>query len=179
MSMPNHSSVLASLLLALSVSPMIASDAAENLGHELSPALGQEIEHYTGSVVSPDGSGLSLGIGTVSAGKLLYETRCMTCHGMNGQQPGNELAGGIGSLSSPHPVRTVGSFWPHATTLYDYIARAMPYNEEKSLTVDEVYSVTAYILYLNGILNDDAHLNEKSLPAITMPNQNGFIERHD
>ena len=172
----NRASLCAATLIALFVSAMAFGGDSGDLGHEQSPALGQQIEGYTGSIISPGGSGLLPGDGTVTGGKFLYETQCMACHGVDGQQPGNQLAGGNGSLSSPRPLKTVGSFWPYAPSLYDYIARAMPYNQEKSLTVDEVYAVTAYVLHLNGILNDDAHLTEKSLPGIVMPNRNGFIE---
>lgn len=179
MSMFNRSSQLATILLSLLASSLTLAGANRDLGHDQRPALGQQIQDYTGSIVSPDGSGLPPGNGTVSTGKAVYETRCVACHGTLGQQTGIELAGGTGSLTSLRPLRTVGSFWPYATTLYDYIARAMPYNQEKSLTVDEVYAVTAYVLYLNGILNDDVSINEKSLPGILMPNRQGFVELYN
>ena len=82
----------------------------------------------------------------------------------------------MGSLAGDRPLRTVGSFWPYATTLFDYIARSMPYNEQRTLSADEVYAVSAYVLKLNGILSDDAILNEKTLPKVKMPNREGFIE---
>jgi hypothetical protein len=179
MSTPNRSSQLAAVLLSLLVPSLTLGGTNKDLGHDQLPALGQQIQDVRGSIVSPDGSGLPPGNSTVSTGKALYESRCVACHGTLGQEKGNELAGGMGSLSSSRPLRTVGSFWPYATTLYDYIARAMPYNEEKSLTVDEVYAVTAYVLYLNDILAIEASVGEKTLPGIVMPNQQGFIELYD
>ncbi len=162
--------------LTLLVSSQSSSGAGNNPGVDQSPNLGVQIDGYSGSIISADGSGLPIGSGTVAGGKALYETRCASCHGADGQQPGNQLVGGIGSLATPRPFKTVGSFWPYATTLYDYIARAMPYNEEKSLDANQVYSITAYVLNLNGILPGDAALNEESLPDIVMPNRQGFIE---
>lgn len=160
----------------LLVSSLECAGDSGNPGHSLSPGLGQQTNSYTGSIVSPDGSGLPDGNGTVRDGKILYETHCAACHGINGQLPGNQLVGGKGSLSTENPLKTVGSFWPYATTLYDYIARAMPYNQAKFLSVNEVYAITGYVLNLNDILDDDAIVNEKSLPEIVMPNQEGFIE---
>ena len=101
---------------------------------------------------------------------------CLACHGPAGEQPGNQIAGGIGSLPTMRPLKTVGSFWPYATTLYDYVARAMPYNEEKSLSPDEVYAVTAYVLNLSGIIGESAVLDQQSLIEVKMPNRDGFIE---
>ena len=160
----------------LMLSSLTSAGETGNPGNSLLPGLGQEIDSFNGSIISPDGSGLPAGKGTVADGKVLYERQCASCHGTDGQLPGNQLAGGIGSLSTPRPLKTVGSFWPYATTLYDYIARAMPYDKEKTLSVNEVYSITAYVLNLNEILNDGAVVNDKSLPAIVMPNREGFIE---
>jgi cytochrome c len=87
----------------------------------------------------------------------------------------DRLAGGQGSLATDHPVKTIGSFWPYATTLFDYIRRAMPYQAPDSLSVDDTYAVTAYLLNLNGILPDDAKLDQVSLPKVQMPNRDGFI----
>jgi hypothetical protein len=85
------------------------------------------------------------------------------------------LAGGFGTLSQPNPVRTVGSYWPYATTLFDFIRRAMPFNAPESLDDNQVYAVSAYVLSLNGIVSDDAVLDGTILPKIAMPNRNGFI----
>lgn len=172
----NSSALIFITLFLLLVSSLTSAGETDNPGNAQLPGLGQQLEAYTGSVVSPDGSGLPVGYGTVGDGKDLYERKCAACHGTDGGQPGNQLAGGIGSLSTPRPLKTVGSFWPYATTLYDYIARAMPYNQEKTLSVNEVYAITAYVLNLNKILDDDAMVNDKLLPGIVMPNREGFIE---
>jgi cytochrome c len=126
--------------------------------------------------VRPDGTGLPEGAGTAARGKQVYEENCEACHGLNGQGgPKDRLVGGRGSLASDKPMKTVGSFWPYATTLFDYIRRAMPYPAPGSLGPDDTYAVTAYILDLNGLLPDDGRLDRESLPKITMPNRNGFI----
>ena len=90
-------------------------------------------------------------------------------------KPADALAGGIGSLATAKPVRTVGSYWPYATTLFDYTRRAMPITNPLSLTDDEVYAVTAYVLFLNGIVGEDTQMNAQSLPQVKMPNRDGFI----
>ena len=101
---------------------------------------------------------------------------CATCHGPSGTEgPMDKLAGGRGTLDSAKPVKTVGSFWPYATTLFDYVRRAMPFTQPQSLSNEQVYAVTAYLLYLNGILAEDAVLDAASLPKIQMPNRGGFF----
>ncbi len=125
--------------------------------------------------VAPDGAGLPPGRGSVAEGKVVYESRCAACHGIKGQgKPADALVGGIGTLNSARPVKTVGSFWPYATTVYDYIHRAMPYDRPKSLTPSDTYAVTAYLLYLNGIVPEGTTLDAQSLPKVKMPNQGGF-----
>ena len=126
--------------------------------------------------VRPDGKGLPEGSGTVAHGKSVYEENCEACHGPNGQGGiKDRLAGGHGSLGTENPIKTVGSYWPYATTLFDYIHRAMPYQAPGSLSVDDTYAVAAYILNLNGILSSDGTLDRNTLPAIKMPNREGFI----
>jgi len=126
--------------------------------------------------VTPDGKGLRHGSGTASAGKDVYTRRCETCHGPSGKEgPQDVLAGGQGSLTTSRPQKTVGSYWPYATTLWDYINRAMPFDHPSTLTVDEVYSATAYVLFLNGIVGEKDVLDETPLPQIKMPNRNGFV----
>ncbi|MEO2177611.1 MAG: c-type cytochrome [bacterium] len=156
-------------------SELANAEAANLPGHDIKPAMGKPVA-VTAGTISADGSGLPQGSGTAGAGKTVYESRCAACHGIDGLQPGNQLVGGIGSLATNRPVKTVGSFWPYATTLFDYIARAMPYNEQKSLSADDTYAVTAYVLMLNGILDDEAVLNEKNLHTVSMPNRSGFVE---
>jgi S-disulfanyl-L-cysteine oxidoreductase SoxD len=139
------------------------------------PATAEEIRLWDIDVAS-DGKGLPAGSGTVAHGKEVYQTYCMACHGEKGVGGiKDRLAGGQGTLASAAPVKTVGSFWPYATTLFDYIRRAMPYPSPGVLSADDTYSVAAYILNLNGILPDDGSLDERSLPQVMMPNRNGFV----
>lgn len=129
--------------------------------------------------VAPDGANLPEGSGSVAEGRKIYQTTCVACHGEHGTEgPMDKLAGGQGSLATDKPVKTVGSYWPYATTLYDYIHRAMPFNAPQSLTPDQVYAVSAYVLNLNGILPDDAVLDRNSLPKVEMPNR-GHFEQTD
>lgn len=126
--------------------------------------------------VAPDGKGLPPGKGSASEGKEIYGRRCARCHGAQGQ--GDEegpLVGGKGSLKSAKPLRTVGSFWPYATTVYDYIHRAMPFDNPGLLTADQTYAVTALILHWNGILGENDTLDATTLPKVKMPNREGFI----
>ena len=129
--------------------------------------------------VRPDGRGLPKGHGSVAEGQSVYDAQCASCHGTFGESPQfMVLAGGIGSLKTSSPQRTVGSKLNYATTLWDYINRAMPFNNSKSLTPNEAYAVTAYVLNLNEIVPADAVLDETSLPQIKMPNRNGFTQQH-
>nr|WP_294505587.1 c-type cytochrome [uncultured Rhodopila sp.] len=126
--------------------------------------------------VRADGKGLPPGQGSVTQGRDILAQTCAPCHGDKGQGLlSDRLVGGFGTLKDHNPVRTVGSYWPYATTLFDYVRRAMPFNAPQSLTDDQVYAVSAYVLSLNGILPDDAVLNAANLPKIAMPNRNGFI----
>lgn len=124
--------------------------------------------------VSPKGDGLPAGSGTASAGEGIYAAKCVTCHGAAGN---TDLAGGIGSLRGRKPVRSVGSYWPYATTLFDYIRRAMPADKPQTLSAGEIYSLSAYILWMNGIVSKDKMLDRTSLPRVAMPNRKGFVER--
>jgi cytochrome c len=126
--------------------------------------------------VLPDGSGLPPGAGTVVEGRVLYGQQCVDCHGADGEGSLNDrLAGGVGSIGSDQPVKTVGSYWPYATTLFDYIRRAMPYQTPGSLSADDVYALTAYVLHLNGILEEGGRVDAGSLPEVQMPNRDGFV----
>ena len=107
----------------------------------------------------------------------MYASKCESCHGASGAgKPADPLVGGQGTLASDNPVRTVGSYWPYATTLFDYVRRAMPTNAPKSLTDSEVYAVTAYVLQLNGVIPQDAVMSAQTLPQVKMPNRDGFID---
>jgi cytochrome c len=126
--------------------------------------------------VTPDGKGLAAGSGTAAAGKDVYTRRCETCHGPTGKEgPQEILAGGQGSLKTERPLKTVGSYWPYATTLWDYIRRAMPFDHPGTLAVDEIYAVTAYVLFLNGIVAEQETLTQTTLPQVKMPNRDGFV----
>lgn len=126
--------------------------------------------------VQPDGHNLPSGSGTVAQGRTLYLKACASCHGQQGEgKPMDRLVGGKGTLASAAPVKTVGSYWPYATSVFDYIRRAMPFNAPGSLTTDEAYAATAFLLYMNGIVPENATLDARSLPAVQMPNRNGFI----
>ncbi|MGB8417767.1 c-type cytochrome [Paraburkholderia sp.] len=126
--------------------------------------------------VAPDGRGLPAGSGDVATGAHLFAAKCAACHGAQGQGGlGDPLIGGQGTLASAKPKRTVGSYWPYATTLFDYIRRAMPYNAPESLSADEVYALSAFLLNQNGIVPANTRLDAASLPRVVMPNHNGFV----
>lgn len=133
--------------------------------------------------VRPDGTGLPPGRGSVADGAQLYAAQCASCHGRRGEGtkvqgaflPNPALKGGQGSLSSARPQRTVGSFWPYAPTLYDYVYRAMPLGNAQSLSPDETYAVVAFVLHLNGIVEADAVMDAPALTAVRMPNRDGFF----
>jgi cytochrome c len=123
-----------------------------------------------------DGKGLPRGAGTVRQGEAVFARNCAACHGNKGQGgSAEELVGGIRALDSADPDRTIGRFWPHATTVFDYIRRAMPANKPGSLTNDEVYAVTAWLLHADGLLDANASLDANSLPLVHMPNREGFV----
>lgn len=129
--------------------------------------------------VRPDGAGLPPGHGSVADGQKLYDAKCASCHGTFGESTDYmALAGGVGSLAGDSPVRTTGSKLNYATTLFDYIRRAMPFNAPKSLTDDDVYALTAYVLNLNDILPADAALDRASILEVKMPNRDGFTTEH-
>jgi mono/diheme cytochrome c family protein len=126
--------------------------------------------------IGRDGSNLPPGSGSVARGKIVFSEQCAACHGAEGQGGlGDRLAGGQGTLASAKPVRTVGSYWPYAPTLFDYIRRAMPQNAPQSLSNEDVYAVSAFILHLNGLVAADAVLDAKTLSAIKMPNREAFV----
>ena len=126
--------------------------------------------------IRPDGMGLPEGSGNVEDGEMLYEAQCSSCHGSFGEGANGypKLAGGEDSLQEARPEKTVGSFWPYASTLWDYIHRAMPFQAPESLEDDEVYALTAYVLYLNDLVEDDFELTRENFTDIEMPNKDGF-----
>jgi cytochrome c len=126
--------------------------------------------------VSPDGRGLPPGRGTAAEGQPIYAAQCARCHGATGREgPEAPLVGGIGSLATKQPLKTVGSYWPYATTVWDYVNRAMPFDRPGTLTADQVYATTAYLLFINGIVKEHDVLDRESLPRVMMPNRDGFI----
>ena len=125
--------------------------------------------------VFPDGSGLPPGKGMALEGKAIYDAQCAACHGPKGSGgSAGELAGGS-ALNGPHPDQTVGNYWPYATTVFDFVRRSMPLNAPRSLSDDQVYAVTAYLLHINGLIGETAELNAKTLPEVRMPNREGFV----
>src|SRR5271166_810326 len=144
-----------------------------NLGKAISP---EDLATWDISI-GPDGAGLPPGSGTPQQGEAVFTMKCQACHNAKGAgQPNDRLVGGQGTIAGDKPaVKTVGSYWPYATTLFDYIRRAMPLPMSKSLSNDEVYAVAAYILNLNGVIGENETLDAKTLPQVKMPNRDGFI----
>jgi cytochrome c len=126
--------------------------------------------------IQPDGEGLPPGSGNAAAGAEIYAAKCLACHGEKGVGgPNDRLVGGHGTLTELQQVRTIGSFWPEASTVFDYVRRAMPFQAPQSLTNDEVYALTAYLLAENGIIDEDDTMNARTLARVEMPNRDGFI----
>jgi len=149
-----------------------AEPGAFGLGRPVSAA---ELSAWD-SAIAPDGHNLPPGRGSVAQGRAVYAARCAACHGSRGEGGlGDRLVGGQGSLATATPVRTVGSFWPYATTLFDYVRRAMPFDAPRTLSDEDVYAVSAYVLFLNGLLEENAELDADHLLAIRMPNRDGFV----
>jgi S-disulfanyl-L-cysteine oxidoreductase SoxD len=161
----------AAVWFALALLARAADAGSLGIGRVATPAeiAGWDID------VRADGRGLPAGHGSVREGEKIFAGTCAACHGAKGEgKPADRLAGGFGTLATSKPVRTVGSYWPYATTLFDYIRRAMPFNAPQSLTADQIYAVSAYILYLNNIVSEDTVLDAASLPRVRMPNRDGF-----
>jgi cytochrome c len=162
---------IAAAALAACAVPTASSKAA--FGSAVSK---EEVARWDISI-PPSGVGLPAGSGTARQGALVYEQKCLACHGVKGAgKPADPLVGGMGTLASKTPMRTVGSYWPYATTLFDYVRRAMPITNPLSLSDDEVYAVSAYVLALNGIVGEDAAMNAQTLPQVKMPNRDGFVD---
>jgi len=159
-------------LLALAAATPVQAQGAYGIGRSATPAeiagWNIDIDRY--------GDNLPPGSGSVSHGREVFDEQCVSCHGAKGEGGvGDRLVGGQGTLATSKPVKTVGSYWPYGPTLFDYIRRAMPQNAPQSLSNDDVYAVSAYILDLNGLLPADATLDAKTLSAIKMPNRSMFV----
>lgn len=139
------------------------------------PATSAQIAGWDVSI-PPDGAGLPPGSGTPAQGAAVYAAKCSGCHAAEGAgKPNDRLVGGRGTLKTSTPIRTIGSYWPYATTLFDYVRRAMPYPAPHSLTNQEAYALTAYLLELNGVIDKDAVIDAQTLPRVKMPNRDNFV----
>ena len=160
------------LLGTAAASPVAAQLPTYGVGR--SPSA-EEVKAWDLTIPS-DGQGLPPGSGTAVLGKSIYVERCASCHGEKGEDPKySVLVGGHGTLATAKPLPTIGSFWPYASTLWSYVNRAQPTDEPGSLTADQVYAVTAYLLYLNRIIGDNDVMDAKTLPLVKMPNRDGFV----
>ncbi len=150
-----------------------ASSGAFGLGRAATDA---EIAAWDVKVM-PDGRGLPVGSGSVEDGEMLFSDNCASCHGEFAEGSGNwpKLAGGDGSLANEDPLKTVGSYWPYLSTVWDYVHRSMPFGNAQSLTADETYAITAYILYSNFMVDDDFVLSNENFLEVEMGNADGFI----
>lgn len=176
--MPMHSrSVLPSLIAAaclVTAMPAYAQQQASGSEFGLGRAPTQaEIDGWNIDA-RPSGVGLPQGSGSASQGEKIYAERCVACHGEKGEGPMDRLAGGVGSLASDKPVKTVGSYWPFAAPLYDYISRAMPFDHPQTMSNDDVYAVAAYVLFLNDLVAKDTVMDAGTLAKVKMPNRDGF-----
>jgi S-disulfanyl-L-cysteine oxidoreductase SoxD len=176
--MKRRKQILISVLIAIGINPLFAEPKiSPGLGKTISP---EEIINWDISVF-PDGEGLPEGEGSVAQGEKVYQQKCIACHGQHGlgTAVGDQLAGAQMGLTSDYPEKTIGSYWPYATTIFDVIRRSMPMTAPGSLTNNETYAVTAYLLYLNNIINKDDVMTASTLPKIKMPNEDGFIDVYE
>ncbi len=177
--MPMQTRPLILLLLVLTLPGTDAawSGAAQRPGFDLGePASLEEIMNY-GRSVYPDGAGLPPGRGGVRAGRALYSEHCLRCHGVEGRGgTADALAGATQKLSDAHPEKTIGTFWPSAVTLFDFIQRSKPMEQPGLLSNEEAYALTAYLLHLNGLLGEGKFLDAARLPRLRMPNRDGFLD---
>ncbi len=163
---------IVALLVAAGAWPAVAQLPTYNVGRL---PTAEEVKAWD-LTIPPDGQGLPPGSGTAALGKAIFEERCAACHGEKGEDPKySRLVGGHGTLATDKPIRTIGSFWQYATTLWSYIRRAQPFDEPGFLTPDQVYAVTAYLLHLNGIIGEQDVMDAQTLPLVKMPNRDGFM----
>ncbi len=169
--------ILISVLIAVGINTAIAEEAnGPGLGHTVSP---EEIAAWDISVF-PDGEGLPIGEGSVQQGETLYKNKCIACHGENGLgATADQLAGAQMSLTSEYPEKTIGTYWPYATTIFDVVRRSMPMTAPGSLSDNEVYAITAYLLYLNNLIGKDDVMDASTLPKVKMPNEDGFVNVYE
>ena len=173
--------ILISVLIAIGINPAFAEPPeskgiSPGLGHAITP---EEIAKWDISVF-PDGEGLPTGEGNVAQGEKIYQQKCIACHGGNGLgASADQLAGAQMSLDGEYPEQTIGTYWPYATTVFDVVRRSMPMTAPGSLSNNEVYAVTAYLLYLNNLIAKDDVMNASTLPKVTMPNVDGFINVYE
>ena len=166
-----------SVLIAAGINPAVAgAPQGPELGQ---PATPEQISQWDIGIM-PDGEGLPAGGGNAVQGKTVYEISCIACHGPHGLGgTALQLAGAQMPLTSDYPELTIGSYWPYATTVFDMVRRSMPMNAPGTLTDDEVYAVTAYLLYINNIIGEADEMNADSLPKVQMPNRDGFINVYE
>ncbi len=173
MSTAMTSNLIISTAFLLSISACYAETNYQPLGKPATEISSQSEWNLT---ISPDGKNLPEGSGNAAQGAKIFALQCAACHGPEGiGGTADPLMGEVGSLASEYPEKTVNSYWPYATTLFDYIRRAMPIDRPFSLSADEVYALSAYILSQDGIIDAELDLSEKNLPQVTMPNRDGFI----
>lgn len=170
MNKPTKILILPAALALLLAGP--AHAAGPGLGKPASP---QDIAAWN-LTVFPDGRGLPAGHGTAAEGKVIYEQQCASCHGAKGEGgSADELAGARHGLTDAVPDKTIGNYWPYATTLFDFVRRSMPPNAPAALSNDQLYAVSAYLLHINGIIPEMAEMNATALPLVKMPNREGFV----
>jgi len=175
--------VLLAVVLAITVAGCAAKNPwisqypdrpAAGFGQPISEA---DLAAWNIDIRTPDGKGLPFGSGSVGQGRTIYEAKCAACHGpeAKGGPVYGTMVGGIGSFKTNARVLTPGSMYPYAPILFDYVRRAMPMDRPFTMSANEVYSVAAYLLYLNGLVPEDAVMDQNSLPNVQMPNRNGFV----
>lgn len=169
--------ILITVLIAAGINPLFAENKK---GPELGKTISSEEIAKWDISVFPNGEGLPEGKGTVAEGEKIYQQQCLACHGQGGLgATADQLAGAQMSLTSEYPEQTIGSYWPYATTVFDVIRRSMPMTNPGSLSNEQTYSVTAYLLYLNNLIAKDDIMNATTLPKVKMPNEEGFLNVYE